>query len=139
MTDPAPVEGRPLPAFDPVSRVFWEAAARGELLFQECPACGHRQFYPRALCAVCAQTPAWRQAAGSGTIHTFTVVRQHTAEPFRSWVPYPVAMIELDEGPRLMGGVINCDVEEVHIGMPVSVTFVDAGHGVTLPFWQPSL
>jgi uncharacterized OB-fold protein len=133
-----PVEGRPLPAFDPISSVYWEAAARGELLFQECPACGHRQLYPRALCTVCAQTPSWKLAAGAGTIHTFTVVRQHTAQPFRSWVPYAVAVIELDEGPRLMGGVINCDIEQVHVGMRVSVTFVDAGHDVTLPFWQPS-
>jgi uncharacterized OB-fold protein len=49
-----------------------------------------------------------------------------------------VAMVELDEGPRLMRGVINCDIEEVHIGMRVTVTFVDAGHDVILPFWQPS-
>ncbi len=135
---PVPVEGRPLPAVDPVSSAYWEAAARGELLYQECPACGHRQLYPRGLCTVCAQSPAWKRAAGTGTIHTFTIIRQSTAEPFRSWVPYPVAVIELDEGPRLMGGVIGCDVEAVHIGMAVSVRFVDAGHGVTLPFWAPS-
>jgi uncharacterized OB-fold protein len=66
------------------------------------------------------------------------VVRPHTSKPFQSWVPYPVAMVELDEGPRLMRGVINCDIEEVHIGMRVTVTFVDAGHDVILPFWQPS-
>jgi uncharacterized OB-fold protein len=131
-----PVEGRPGPALDPISTPYWEAARRGELLYQECPACGHRQLYPRALCTVCAQTPAWRQAAGTGTIHTFTVIRQNTAEPFRGWVPYPVAIVELDEGPRLMGGVL-CEVDRVRIGMPVTVTFVDAGDDVSLPFWTP--
>ena len=61
---------------------FFESAARGELLFQRCPACGHAQFYPRALCTACGGDPAWATASGRGVVHTFTIVRQNgTARP----------------------------------------------------------
>jgi uncharacterized OB-fold protein len=80
----------------------------------------------------------WVQACGRGVVHTFTVIRQ-TADPFlKARVPYVVAMVELEEGPRIMSNVIGCDVDAVHIGMPVSVTFVDAGEGLSLPMFAPS-
>jgi uncharacterized OB-fold protein len=130
--------GRPLPAVDPVSKEYWDAAARGELLYQECPSCGHRQHYPRAVCTNCAATPEYRTAAGTGTIHTFTIVRQTGAAPFKDWVPYPVAMVELDEGPRILGNVVGVGVDDVKIGQRVQVKFGDAGEGVFLPFWEPA-
>ena len=64
----------------------------------------------------------WKQASGRGVVHTFTVVRRTTDPYFRTRVPYVVAMIELDEGPRIMSNVTGCDVHAVRIGMPVSVT-----------------
>ena len=79
---------RPLPRPDNVTAPYWEAAARRELLIQRCPACGHRQFYPRALCTVCAADPEWERASGQGTVHTFTVIRQNYAKPFRDELPY---------------------------------------------------
>jgi hypothetical protein len=80
----------------------------------------------------------WVDATGRGVVHTFTVIRQ-TAEPyFKSRVPYVVAVIELDEGPRIMSNVIRCDVDAVHVGMPVTVTFVDAGGSLSLPMFAPS-
>jgi uncharacterized OB-fold protein len=129
---------RPLPAPDPVSQRFWAAAAEGELLVQQCPACGHRQFYPRALCTRCAAEPEWLRASGRGTVHTFTVVRQNGARPFRDELPYVVAMVELDEGVRMMGNVVDCDPGDVHIGMEVEVTFVPADEGIGVPFWRPA-
>ena len=79
----------------------------------------------------------WVQARGTGVVHTFTVVRQ-TADPFlKARVPYVVAMVELEEGPRIMSNVIGCDVAAVHIGIAVSVTFEDAGEGLSLPMFVP--
>jgi uncharacterized protein len=129
---------RPQPAPDAVSGPYWEACARGELLVQRCPSCGHRQFYPRALCTVCAADPEWEQVSGRGTVHTYTVIRQNHAQPFRDLLPYVVAMVELDEGPLVMGNLSDCEVGDVHIGMPVEVWFeAGAADGVAVPYWRP--
>ncbi len=136
MTDMRTPE-RPLPRPDPVSKTFWEGCRDGRLLIQQCPACGHRQFYPRALCTSCGQTPEWREATGRGTVHTFTVIRQNYARPFRDLLPYVVAMIELEEGPLMMGNVTDCDVDGVRIGMPVEVWFDGADDDTAIPYWRP--
>jgi len=133
-----PTWERPLPALDDASREFWAAGARGELVVQQCGACGHRQFYPRLACTVCGTTPGWLTCSGRGVVHTFTVIRQNHAKPFRGELPYVVAMIELEEGPRMMGNVVDCAVEEVQIGMPVQVTFEQADEAVGVPFWRPA-
>jgi uncharacterized OB-fold protein len=134
---PVPEWTRPLPAKDPVSAPYWEAAARGELLIQRCPACGNRQHYPRAACTQCGATPEWERASGRGTIHTYTVIRQNHARPFRDELPYVVAMVELEEGPRVMGNV-DGPVDDVHIGMPVEVYFQTAEEDLGIPFWRPT-
>lgn len=130
------VAGRPVPVLDNVSRPFWEATKRGELLYQECPSCGNRQFYPRAVCTKCLAEPEWRVASGKGTIHTFSVVRQNFAAPFGDWVPYVVAVVDLDEGPRVQANVVGAPVDDVHIGQRVEVEFVDMNDEVALPFWR---
>ena len=129
---------RPVPLPDNVSRPYWEAAGRGELLYQECPQCGQRQLYPRALCTSCAGTPEWRTASGRGSVYTFTVIRQNWAEPFREMLPYVVAMVELAEGPRLMSNVTDCAPEDVHVGMPVEAWFLPVEEGVALPQFRPA-
>jgi len=129
---------KPVPAPEPVSSEFWSAAAEGRLLIQRCPSCGSRQFYPRALCTACGGVPEWEEASGRGTIHTFTVIRQQGAKTFRDEVPYVVAMIELEEGPRMMGNVTGCPVDSVSIGMAVRAYAVEAEPGVAIPFWEPS-
>ena len=128
---------RPRPRPDNVSTPYWEACARGELLIQRCPACGARQFYPRALCTTCGESPEWEQVAGRGRVHTFTVIRQNYAPPFRELLPYVVAMIELDEGPLVMSNLSGCDVDAVEIDMPVEVWFEPDGDGGAIPYWRP--
>lgn len=137
---------RARPAKDPVTTEYWDATARGELLIQRCPACGHRQHYPRAACTQCGATPEWERASGRGTIHTFTVIRQNHSRPFRDLAPYVVAIVELEEGPRMMGNVTDCPIEDVRIGMPVEVWFdpvapPDAEDGqadpdLAIPYWR---
>ena len=131
-------ENKPLPEPDSVGSVFYEAAAEGRLLFQQCGACGHKQFYPRALCTACGSTPEWVEASGRGTVHTFTVVRQYGAEPYRSELPYVVAVIELEEGVRMMGNVTGVDPEAVHIGLAVEAYALLAEEKLGIPFWRPA-
>ena len=129
---------RPLPDADGVALPFWQGAGRGELLIQKCNACGARQFYPRAVCMTCGGDPEWEQASGRGTVHTFTIIRQYGGKPFRDELPYVVAMIELEEGVRMMGNITDCEVDEVHIGMPVQAYAVAAEGGIGVPFWRPT-
>ncbi len=128
---------RPLPRPDFVTAPYWEAATRAELLIQRCPACGHRQFYPRALCTVCGADPEWERASGHGTVHTFTIIRQNYAKPFCDQLPYVVAMIELDEGPMMMTNITDCLVDDVSIGMPVEASFVIVDDGIGVTFFRP--
>ena len=85
---------KPIPQPDNVSEQYWAACARGELLVQECPDCGARQFYPRALCTACGGEPRWLTTAGRGTIHTFTVIRQYGDAP----VPRRIALCRRNGG-----------------------------------------
>lgn len=139
---PAPVDlrtiKRPLPAPDNVTRPYWEGCAHGKLLVQRCTACGQHQFYPRAMCTHCAGEPEWVQAAGLGEVHTFTVLHQNKTPPWGGLGPYVVAMVELDEGPRMMANIVDCAPGEVRIGMRVQVEFIEAGEDVVLPVWRPA-
>jgi uncharacterized OB-fold protein len=121
-----------------IVRAFWDAAARGELRLPRCAVCASFGWPPRVRCAVCGSGAIeWMRASGSGSVHTFTIVRQ-TSEPyFAARLPYVVAMIDLDEGARLMGNVVGCSVDAVRIGMRVAVSFVDAGDGVAIPVFAP--
>jgi uncharacterized OB-fold protein len=128
---------RPIPAGGNVVGEFWSAAADGRLLIQRCTACGTRQFYPRQVCAACGSTPEWEQASGRGVVHTFTIVRQNGAKPFSAELPYVVAIVELEEGPRMMGNVTGCAPENVTVGMPVHAYAVTIEDGLAVPFWEP--
>ena len=130
--------GKPMPQPDGVSAPYWRAAAEGRLLIQQCPKCGNRQFYPRALCTACGADPEWLECTGRGTVHTYTVVRQYGAKPFRDELPYTIAMVELDEGPMMLGAVTDCDPDDVRIGMPVEVYFVKPADDVGIPYWRPA-
>jgi uncharacterized OB-fold protein len=117
---------------------FWQAAARGELHLPRCRHCGTLPWPPRRCCPACGRcTFEWIAASGAGVVHTFTVVRQAADPWLATRTPYAVAMIELEEGPRIMSNVVGCSVDQVHIGLPVRVAFVDAGDGLSLPVFTP--
>lgn len=83
---------------------FVEGLARGELRYQACAACGAPQTLARYACRSCGATRLeWRTAAGRGTVYAVTVVARAPSEEFRALAPYTLAIVELDEGPRLMG------------------------------------
>jgi hypothetical protein len=128
---------RPKPAPDALEHPFFEAAARGELLYQRCPKCGHVQFYPRAVCTACGADPEWAKASGRGSVHTYTVVRQNGMPPFHDELPYVVAIVELPEGVRMMGNVTGCAPDEVGVGTKLEAYAVEFEPGLALPFWRP--
>jgi len=87
-----------------LSAPFLEGLARGELRYQRCADCDAPQTLARYACRQCGGTRlVWRTAAGLGTVYAVTVVARAPSEEFRALAPYTLAIVELDEGPRLMG------------------------------------
>jgi len=79
----------------------------------------------------------WEQAQGTGTVYTFSVVHKNDLPPFNERLPYVAAIVELDEGPRLMTNVVDCGVSDVAVGMPVEVTFRAIDENLTIPVFRP--
>jgi uncharacterized OB-fold protein len=126
---------RPLPYPSHVSEPFWQACRRRELLVQRCGDCGSYVFYPRAICPSCGSpTLTWHPVSGRGTLFTFTVARRPTHRRLASRVPFVIAVVELEEGPRMTSSVVDCDVETLRIGQPVVVDFEDLGEAVVPVF-----
>ena len=87
-----------------LSAPFLEGLARGELRYQCCADCGAPPTHARSACRQCGGTRlVWRTAAGVGTVYAVTVIARAPSEEFRAIAPYTLAIVELDEGPRLMG------------------------------------
>jgi uncharacterized OB-fold protein len=116
------------------AQAYWDAAAEHRLLIQRCGACGRAQFYPRLHCAACfAPDPAWVEAAGTGRLHTYSVVHRTPNPEFAGDAPYVFAIVELDEGVRMSARIVDTPHEQLACDMPVRVVFSDGPDGVTLP------
>jgi len=121
---------------DSDSRPYWEGLAQGELRIQRCNACSKAVFYPRALCPHCyADQLSWIVASGKGTIYSYTVAHQAFG-PFAADVPFVVALIELEEGVRMMSRLLDAPRERVTIGAAVRVTFEKVEEDLTLPYFR---
>lgn len=133
------VYAKPLPKWTSWSRPFWEAARRHELVIQRCGACHQAVFFPKAFCPHClGRGLGWERASGGGTIYSFTVVRNNPPSAFLHDVPFVIAIIELEEGVRLMSNVVQCDPETLRCGQAVEVMFEDVTTEVSLPKFRPS-
>ena len=129
-------EPRPLPTPTPLSQPFWDGTRQHRLRVQRCDACGELRFPPQVLCRAClGERYQWVDTSGRGTVHSLTVLHSPAGPAFAADVPYVVAVIELDEGPLLLSNVVGCAPDEVTIGAPVEVDFVDVTDEITLyPF-----
>lgn len=131
-------KGKPIPRVNEESKGYWEACRRHELRIQRCRACAELRFYPRALCPACLSSDVeWVLCSGLGTVYTFTVTHQNHAPGFREALPYVLAYVELEEGVQMLTNVVDCPPEEVHIGMPVEVTFEDVTDEIAVPRFRP--
>ncbi|WP_109527475.1 Zn-ribbon domain-containing OB-fold protein [Nocardia aurea] len=126
-----------LPTPDETTDEYWAATREGRLLIKSCRDCGRNHSYPRPFCPYCwSDAVEWVQTSGRATLYTFSIVRQNDLPPFRDWLPYVAAVVELAEGPRLMTNVVHCPIEDVHIGMALEVTVRDTEE-FAIPVFQP--
>lgn len=131
MTMEAPPKPLPLP--DEESRPFYDGAARGKLMLMRCNQCGAPRTPSRQHCDECLSPDyEWFEASGRGVVRTFGVMHQRYHPGFAADIPYVVAIIELDEGPRLPGNILGTPPEEVRVGMPVVVEW-EHHEDVTIP------
>lgn len=130
--------GKPLPQPNPDTKPFWDGCREHELRFQKCGVCGHVRWPPSIVCPVCyANDTEWITASGRGKIYTFAVYHQAFHKAFENELPYVTAIIELEEGPRLLSNIVDCDPQEVRCDMPLEVTWEDVTEEFSLPKFRP--
>lgn len=120
---------------DPTTEPFWRAADREQLVIQRCRACGDHQFYPRPFCLACdSDQLEWVQARGSGTVYSATTVHLDADPSLGLPYPYQLAIVELDEGPRLLTNL----TEPCGIGARVHVRWRPRPDQPPVPVFQPT-
>ncbi|MQA96646.1 MAG: DNA-binding protein [Streptosporangiales bacterium] len=129
---------KPVPVPTPVTRPFWEGTKEGELRVQKCDACGKHIFYPRPGCPFCgAADPSWVVATGRARLESYVI--NHLPGPgFKDDVPYVIAIVTLEEGPRMMTNLVGVDPDpaKLTLDMPLEVVFEERGDQV-LPKFRP--
>ena len=125
---------KPLPRITSLTKEFWEGCKRHELLIQRCKDCGTYHHYPRSMCPDCGSWNAeWARVSGKGKVYTYIVAVQPFHPAFSGDVPYAVAIVELEEGVRMVSNIMDCGPDDIYIGMPVEVVYDDVAEEVTLP------
>jgi len=125
---------RPLPQPTRLTQPYWDAAKEHRLMIQECVHCQTRQFYPREFCMTCLSDDVrWIECSGTGTVYTYTINRRAANEAMAQRVPYVVAVIDLDEGVRMMANIVDSLIETVRIGSRVQVCFEAVSETIVLP------
>ena len=122
------------------SAEYFSAAAEGRLVFQKCKNCGTVQFPPRHHCTTCWEADlSWIERTGTAAeMPAHTIVRRAPLPAFRDKVPYVIASVIVDEGPRMITNLVGEDALDVQIGDPVTVAFEPGSEGDVLPVFQPA-
>jgi uncharacterized OB-fold protein len=121
----------------PDTQFFWDGLRERRLLLQRCGSCGTLRPPPRPMCPTCNEL-GWDtvEASGRGTVHSF-VMPQHPQFPFLDY-PYIVALVDLEEGTRVVSNLVHVAPDDVEIDMPVEVTFVEFENGLVLHQFRPA-
>lgn len=128
---------RPLPQPTPETQHFWDGLQDRELRLQRCAACAHVYYPPRPFCPDCSSREVEVfNASGKGKLASYVI--NHRPHP--AWdAPYSIAIVELEEGPRMATNIVNCPQtpEALAIDMPVEIVFEAVSDDITLPLFQP--
>ncbi|MCV7149964.1 Zn-ribbon domain-containing OB-fold protein [Mycolicibacterium pyrenivorans] len=134
-SDAAKFAPQPTPETEP----FWAGCAQGELRLQRCSHCDEFYFPPRPFCPSCwSADVTWQAVSGRGTLHSY-VINHRPAPGFAADAPYAIALVQLDEGPRMMSNILGVEniPENLVLDMALEVTFEQRGD-ITVPQFQPA-
>jgi uncharacterized OB-fold protein len=116
---------------------FYGFLARGELRLQRCAACGGWRHPPRHRCAACGSLDAtWELASGRGRLFSWTVTHRAVDPAFEP--PYVIAVLELEEGPRLVGNTRGLDLDDLALDLPMVVEIEPVSEAVGLLWFSPA-
>lgn len=136
---PRPPREKPVPQPTPETQPYWDGTREGELRVQRCVDCGHHYFYPRPWCPAChSKHVEWVRTSGRATLHSY-VINHRPAPGFEEEAPYTIAVVELEEGPRMMTNIVGIEPtpEELVLDMALEVTFEPRGD-VVVPLFRPA-
>jgi hypothetical protein len=129
---------RPLPRPTPETQHFWDGTKHGELRLQRCNECDHIYFPPRPFCPACSSRAVEVfKASGRGRLLSYVI----NYRPHPAWQgPYAIAIVELNEGPRMMSNIVGCDQtpEALQLDMPLTVKFEQCTEEIFLPLFMPT-
>jgi uncharacterized OB-fold protein len=142
MSEQAPAPPKPAPHPNIETQFYWDKVQEGELWIQRCNDCNKAYFYPRFFCPRCmGKNVEWFKTSGRGKLHTYMI--NHRPPPyFAKEAPYAIAIVELDEGVRMMTNIhgIENTPENLVLDMPLRVVFeeLNPGQGLKVPYWVPA-
>ena len=129
---------KPLPLPTEDTEGYWEACHRGRLVVRGCADCGHRFLPPAALCPACwSERVSFVEMSGRARVFSWIVVHRPQHPAFFDDAPYHVAIVELEEGPRMHTRLVGVDVADIRIGMDVEVVFQKVDDEISLPMFRP--
>ena len=135
----APAPGRYEPPVTDEAVPFWSATERRALMLPWCTTCEQPFWYPRPVCPRCLSPDIeWRPASGRGEVYAVSVMHRPAHPGMADRVPYPVALVDLDEGVRLLTNVVDVDAMQVHVGMQVELSWEPMSDGRNLPVFAPA-
>jgi uncharacterized OB-fold protein len=125
---------KPLPTLDDGNRPFWTAARAGKLTLQHCNACQKPRYPINHICPHCLSDKfEWKAVSGRGTVYSSIVFHQIYNQAFAGDVPYNVALIQLEEGPRMISNVVGIPPSEVKVGDKVQAVFDPVTPEISIP------
>lgn len=130
---------KPAPKPTPDTQPFWDGTAAGELRVQRCLTCSRHYFYPRPSCPRCGSGDVeWVAASGRATLYSY-VINHRPAPGFQDDGPYAIAVVELEEGVRMMTNIVGVEItpENLRLDMPLRVVFEQRGD-VRVPLFEPA-
>ncbi|MBY0331255.1 MAG: OB-fold domain-containing protein [Acetobacteraceae bacterium] len=130
---------KPLPEISAETRPYWDGLAAGRLLLQRCTGCGAIRHYPRPLCPACHSFEHdWVEAAGTATVHSWTVAHHPFHPAWRGAPPFTLVTADLPEGVRILAPLHGAGPEALRIGAPLRIGIEDNGQGLCLPVLHPA-
>lgn len=130
---------KPLPKTNELNAPYWEAARKHKLRIQKCRDCGQWSADFSRLCMNCGhEALEWTEASGQGTVWSYGIFHKSYFPSFVKDAPYNVAIVQLDEGPRVYTNLVGVSNDAIRIGMPVRTFFDDVTDTATLIKFEPA-
>ena len=127
------------PLVEAESAPFWDGLKEGELRIKRCNACRAFHFYPRPFCPTCwSEDVEWHAATGRATVYSYSTVYVNDLPPFGPQVPYVAAVVDLEEGPRMMTRLVDCTKDDITIGMPVTFEAAPLDEELSMAVFRPA-